>query len=241
VLTHELARTGSQTNASNLGASKPVSWLGMKQEAMDGWAKLHVHPHVMLLGHLTCLILALVTWAGIYFFGFPSFSWYIHVPAVVYLLTGAAMIPCAWSLGPAFYTSSVYKGMMAVAVPSIIYLPAAAYVGPIRWTPFQNRLHFTALHLVFTWLITSTGELGGTPSSHFHEPLTSLRAPLLKASYDTLRMIDAFTDAALVRVFVEQVQPPAPCMCNYWSCHGMHTTHRNFGLHLLRNILPGDV
>eukprot|EP00892_Ulva_mutabilis_P012516 jgi/Ulvmu1/9637/UM054_0069.1 len=88
----------------------------------------------------------------------------------------------------------------AIGVLCMGYLQLSSFVGPIDFTPFQNRLVNTITTGLEVFLLHIYTATGATAAEHPAEPYQTMMVPLTNSAFSTLRSLDAFTDLGLVRL-----------------------------------------
>jgi hypothetical protein len=180
--------------------------LGMTPEAAHGWARLHVKPYFICTGYHTGVIATLGTFAGVFFMGFPWFTWHAH-SAMMLFLPGLFGCQCMiWRWGPMASAKPLYNLCILVMTIGGAGATVPAFVGPLRFTPFRNRPLSTGLIAVAAFFLNLSGSLGGVPANHPHQPHTSMWVPVFDAFSKTRSTMDALTDLGMTPVFLEAVR-----------------------------------
>eukprot|EP00892_Ulva_mutabilis_P012454 jgi/Ulvmu1/9581/UM054_0011.1 len=192
--------------------------LGMRESTVDAWSRIHVQPHVIWAWNMGSGLATAVWFPAVALAGFPWFMARAHIPALVWAFTTSLHVIGMGYIGPGFALTKSAKACNAFGVLSMVYLLTASFVGPISFTPFQNRLVntiCTGMGLLLVYIYTSTG---GTAAEHPADPYPTILAPLTNSAFSTLRSLDAYTDLGLVRLLWDK-GPDCIWFGRQTSCH----------------------
>lgn len=184
-------------------------WMWMAPEASDGWATIHVKPHIACFLLITSRIFCVVVWTGIFVGGFSELRWFRLVPVVGFVLAFLINTGMFWRLGPQWAATPVHTLLRVTAIVFLAFLSIPAFVGPESMTPFGSRSTWILTGAFGLWLMVVGAQLGAAKQNLFPEPLKSLGPPLMNSVWNSIRIVDPMTDMSLIRIVLNQVCHPA--------------------------------
>jgi len=187
--------------------------LGMAAGAPDGWATIHVKPHVPCTLLLASRFVCMGTWVGIFGGGFSDMVWYRLAPLVGFVATFTCNTAMFWRCGPSWAPTRRHNICRLLALVCLALLVIPSFVGPASMTPFGEKSYFILGGSVALWLMVIGAHLGASQHNQSPEPLTSLGPPVITATWNTVRILDPVTDMSLIRVVLNQV-----CRCQRQRC-----------------------
>lgn len=196
--------------------------LGMLEDAARHWEQWHVKPFsnmVVCMGSgLGCGVLLLVTFT----LGSSFNGWYPHVFVFSYSVVQTVNLMFFWRRGPGHSGTHAHSICVCLLILCFFAFSIPAIAGPLPLVPFENRLITTATISLALWLLSFSGYTGGSAADRPEVPHTSFAAPLLTATWVTVRVMDPVTDMILVRLILELVrssqQQRSISCCTPWQC-----------------------
>lgn len=207
-----------------LGFQKACRRLGMAETAADAWAEWHVKPMLNLFVCMGSTVLFCAIVMATFLLGLPLHGWYPLVFIVGYGVAQAIQFGFYWRRGPRHAGTPAHYIGFAFIMLFLLALMIPAIAGPPQLVPFNNRLLTTALLTVALWLFVVSGYTGASAPDKPSVPHITFAAPLLKAAWATVRVMDPITDMILVRMLLELVRssckhvslvPPSRCSSLY--------------------------
>lgn len=179
--------------------------LGMSKDAPYGWAQIHVKPHVALLVCICSDCVAMVILAILNVGGVPWGVTLMNVLGIASTASHCCGISWLWRMGPMGAKAPFYAVLSVISTISLVMMVVAALAGPIRFTPFQDRLLFVVADAVSVFAKMWSGLNGSFAADHPPEPYTSIWPSMTNAAFTSSRLVDSLTDIGFVRILLTQV------------------------------------
>jgi hypothetical protein len=129
-----------------------------------------------------------------------------------------------WRWGPKYAKFSVFTFTLPLFMA---YTMIPMLVGPVDQVPFGSIFHFTAVIACQVTSMSIAAVSGLVPNDQPLEPHRTIWKPVLRAAVNTDRFMDAMTDMALLRVFIDEVglwcTCSAPHIASSLACGSRHS------------------
>lgn len=183
--------------------------VGMSENALEGYAMMHVDPVTGLRYFWVCQVglmaALLVGFAGMTFDGSRIF-YILTIPYCgVYTLQLTATM-CFWRFGPDFAHHKVLQSIMGALSLCLLPMLYFGYLGPIETVPWNDRLVFSFVTLLMFLFASQAGQAGANMGEHPLEPRTSIIAPVVQGTINTILLWDALTDIGIIRSLLQQAR-----------------------------------
>ena len=185
--------------------------LGMSASSWDGWGKMHDNPCVATGYFFPSVILASSTMAylctGVRGEGYMYYV--VLVPAACDAVVTFAVAILFWRWGPAVAHHKLYQPVPAFLSSCVMPMAYVAFLGPEATMPWHNSFYCLAIITILVLSMLQAAGAGIVPGEHPAEPRTSIREPIVRSALQALLLLDAFSDLALIRSFLNAV-------CSYY-------------------------
>ena len=181
--------------------------LGMSASSWHGWAELHVNPCIAIGYFMSSMALALGAivslCTGVRGEGHMYFV--VLVPLGFEAVVGSAVAALFWRWGPVVAHHKLYQPVPAFLALCAMPVCYVAFLGPEATVPWHNSFYSLILLSALVFAMIQVAGAGLVPGEHPAEPRVSIREPVVRAALLALMMLDAFSDLALTRSFLNAV------------------------------------
>lgn len=127
--------------------------LGMSSKAPDGWALIHVKPHVACM----CCLLATIAATGVtavYAIASQPYRWFHHSTVAACFIIQLTLFGILWRGGPLAADTLLAKGCLVATLFTNVSVTLLMLLGPQEQCIFEDRLALTFVNALFVWCAT---------------------------------------------------------------------------------------